>query len=60
MIYRSITPKLLELAKYFPVVTVMGPRQSGKTTLVQSTFKDYEYVNLEIRTERELAPRRGL
>ncbi len=55
MIYRAITPKLLELAKYFPVVTVMGPRQSGKTTLVQSTFKDYEYVNLEIRTERELA-----
>ena len=42
MIYRFITPKLLELAKYFPVVTVMGPRQSGKTTLVQNTFKDYE------------------
>ncbi len=55
MIYRFITPKLLELTKFFPVVTVMGPRQSGKTTLVQNTFRDYEYVNLELRTERELA-----
>ena len=54
MIYRFITPKLLELAKYFPVVTVMGPRQSGKTTLCKMTFPDYEYVNLEHLPTREL------
>ena len=33
----------------------MGPLQSGKSTLVQEVFKDYEYVNLELRQERELA-----
>lgn len=38
---------LLKHAKNFPVVTILGPRQSGKTTLAKSTFPEYEYVNLE-------------
>jgi predicted AAA+ superfamily ATPase len=34
------------VAKY-PVTTLTGPRQSGKSTLVKATFPDYEYVSLE-------------
>ncbi len=47
MIEREILPYLKEMAGYFPVVTVLGPRQSGKTTLVKAAFPDYAYVNLE-------------
>ncbi len=39
--------ELLDLAKGYPVVTVVGPRQSGKTTLVRETFAQKPYVNLE-------------
>lgn len=47
MIKRSIQPFLLRLAKMYPVVSVTGPRQSGKTTLIKNTFTRYEYLNLE-------------
>ncbi|HBR70913.1 TPA: AAA family ATPase [Candidatus Dependentiae bacterium] len=47
IIYREITPHLRNLAKQFSSVAVMGPRQSGKTTLVKETFPDYAYVSLE-------------
>ena len=47
MIQRSIEPQLQRLAAQFPVITITGPRQSGKTTLAQHYFKDYDYVNLE-------------
>ena len=40
-----------------PIVTVYGPRQSGKTTLVRHVFNDYAYANLEYPTVRELAIR---
>lgn len=39
--------ELQRCADHFPVVTVLGPRQSGKTTLVKSYFKNYSYINLE-------------
>jgi len=55
MIKRKITPFLKKMAGYFPVVTIMGPRQSGKTTLAKSVFKKYSAVNLEDKTARELA-----
>jgi uncharacterized protein len=42
IIRRDITTHLQNLARQFPVVAVMGPRQSGKTTLVKETFPDYE------------------
>jgi len=38
---------LQRAAKSFPVLTVTGPRQSGKTTLVRMSFPRYEYLNLE-------------
>ena len=54
-IERTLAGKLKEAAQYFPVVTVLGPRQSGKTTLCRQVFPDYTYVNLEDRTAREIA-----
>jgi len=47
--------ELLELAKSYPVVTLLGPRQSGKTTLVKLTFPSKPYVNLEAIDIREIA-----
>lgn len=47
IIKREITPHLIELSQQFPVIALMGPRQSGKTTLVKETFPDYAYVTLE-------------
>lgn len=47
MIKREIQEKLIQLSGQFPVVAVVGPRQSGKTTLVKMTFKDKSFQNLE-------------
>lgn len=47
MIRRSIAKHVMKVAGYYPVVTVLGPRQSGKTTLAKAMFPDYEYRNLE-------------
>lgn len=47
--------RLEKLAKEFPVVAVLGPRQSGKTTLVKNTFKNKSYFSLEDPDDRELA-----
>jgi predicted AAA+ superfamily ATPase len=47
MITRNIAPILQHLARQYPVVTVTGPRQSGKTTLVKYLFPDKHYVTLE-------------
>ena len=55
MIERKIKSELLQLAKYFPIITVTGPRQSGKTTLVKSIFSQYKYINLEIPNYRNQA-----
>ncbi|HPQ41997.1 MAG TPA: ATP-binding protein [bacterium] len=55
MIKRTITPKLLDLSAHFPVVTITGPRQSGKTTLCKLAFPDKEYVSLEYPDIREFA-----
>ena len=55
MITRTITQTLKKLATQYPVVTVTGPRQSGKTTLCRGTFPDKPYVNLESPDVREFA-----
>ncbi|WEG37045.1 ATP-binding protein [Amygdalobacter nucleatus] len=55
MIKRKIASKLIQLTKQVPVVTIIGPRQSGKTTLVKDCFKEYTYVNLEDPVNRMLA-----
>lgn len=55
-----MTPRLLEknirkAAEQYPVITVTGPRQSGKTTLIRALFPDNEYVSLEEPELRQLA-----
>lgn len=55
MIARDLTATLKDLATSYPVVTLTGPRQSGKTTLVQSCFPNYAYANLERPDIRRLA-----
>ena len=47
VIRRQIQDKLAQLAEQFPVVAIVGPRQSGKTTLVKMVFKEKTYLNLE-------------
>ncbi len=47
MIKRDMQKKLLYLSKKFPVITLTGPRQSGKTTLVKNSFPEKKYVSLE-------------
>lgn len=47
MIERALKNKLLELTMKYPIVTLTGPRQSGKSTLLKTSFPDYQYVSLE-------------
>jgi predicted AAA+ superfamily ATPase len=47
MIPRTLAGLTQKMASWFPVVSVTGPRQSGKSTLVRSIFPDYDYLNLE-------------
>jgi len=47
MIARHLTPALRRAAERYPVVTLTGPRQSGKTTLVRAVFPGHRYVSLE-------------
>lgn len=55
MIPRTIGAYLERDAGYYPVVTLTGPRQSGKTTLSTAVFQDYDYVSLEETEYRTLA-----
>jgi uncharacterized protein len=55
MYTRDIADELKQLALSYPIVTVIGPRQSGKTTLVRSVFPDKAYVNLEAIDTQEFA-----
>jgi len=55
MIKRILATKIKQSAKNMPIVAVLGPRQSGKTTLVRYLFPKYRYVNLESPDTREHA-----
>ena len=47
MVPRTITNKLLYYITKYPVVTLTGPRQSGKSTLLRNSFPDFEYISFE-------------
>ena len=47
MIDREIIKELIDVSNEYPVVTVLGPRQSGKTTLVKMAFPEHAYYSLE-------------
>jgi len=55
MIKRHLEEKLTQAAGSYRVVTITGPRQSGKTTLVRQVFQDARYVSLENPQEQEFA-----
>ena len=55
MIKRDIEKELIYLSTQYPIVTVTGPRQAGKTTLSKMVFADYNYCNLELPDIRQLA-----
>jgi hypothetical protein len=55
MIHRAITPVLRRLAASFPVVTLTGPRQSGKTTIAKAEFSRLPYAILEDPDTRRFA-----
>lgn len=55
MIQRTLGRVLARVATQAPVITVTGPRQSGKTTLVKATFPEHDYVSLEDPDARSFA-----
>ncbi len=55
VIVRQIARELAATANEFPVVTIIGPRQAGKTTLARMQFPNHAYANLEAPDIRMLA-----
>lgn len=55
MIKRQIEEELHILRNEFPVIAILGPRQSGKTTLSKIVFSNYRYISLEDIDHREFA-----
>ncbi len=47
MIKRELQSTIIDMAKKMPIISITGPRQSGKTTLAKVCFPDYDYYNLE-------------
>lgn len=52
---RKLASEIEKRAKKMPIIGLLGPRQSGKTTLALEIFKNHNYVSLENFDERELA-----
>jgi len=55
MFSREMKSILLKRAQKIPVIAILGPRQSGKTTLAKETFSKHAYVSLETFEDREFA-----
>ena len=55
MIQRAVISKVNELLGKYPIVSITGPRQSGKTTLTRMLRPDYQYVSLENPSDRLFA-----
>ena len=55
MIHRDLTKELIKTMAAYPVVTLTGPRQAGKTTLAQQCFPRFSYATLEDPAVRNLA-----
>lgn len=54
MYTRDLQKVLMELSRQWSIISVTGPRQSGKTTLCKMAFPEYEYINLERSTTRAM------
>jgi uncharacterized protein len=57
-IEREIVSELKQAAETFPVVALVGPRQVGKTSILERVFPDYRYVSLDVATNAEAAETR--
>jgi predicted AAA+ superfamily ATPase len=57
-IERTIASELVEIAQSFPVLALVGPRQVGKTSILEKTFPDYRYVSLDVGINAEAAETR--
>lgn len=55
MYHRELAAELKNMMGYYPIVTVIGPRQSGKSTLVRTLYPDMPYVSMENPDDRRLA-----
>ena len=55
MVKREVESELIKLSKQFKAIAVVGPRQSGKTTLTRYVFDNKPYVNLENPDSRRFA-----
>ena len=55
MYHRILSKQIKTSLKTYDVLTLLGPRQSGKTTLVTSLFPDFDYRSLENPDERMFA-----
>ena len=55
MIPRQLAEKANSLLSQYPLLALIGPRQSGKTTLAQSLRPDYQYINLELPENHDFA-----
>ncbi|MFA6183739.1 MAG: ATP-binding protein [Parcubacteria group bacterium] len=54
-IKRQAEDTILKLLKKYPAVALVGPRQSGKSTIAKNILKNYPYYSLEDLDEREFA-----
>jgi len=57
-IEREISQELVRLSKSFPVLVLIGPRQVGKTSILERVFSAYRYVSLDVGTNAEAAETR--
>ena len=57
-IKRTISPALEEIRRTFPALVLTGPRQVGKTSLLERTFPDLELVSLDVGANAEMAETR--
>jgi predicted AAA+ superfamily ATPase len=55
IVIREMQARLAALTRGFPVITITGPRQSGKTTLARLAYPGYEYLDLENMSTRQRA-----
>jgi hypothetical protein len=57
-IEREIATEIKKAASGFPVVALVGPRQVGKTSILERLFPEYRYVSLDVATNAEAAETR--
>jgi uncharacterized protein len=52
---RTYKDKIVSLSRFYPVITLCGARQTGKTTLLKDAFPDYNYVSLDLPSTAAMA-----